>query len=349
MNETPGSINDDIKQIVLEFEDHPSSAWLAFSNLGSWEQREKVVELFDLDSHGWVTYLRLYREKMEPYICESFYCINAEECREKYDMHGEINIPFLKEECLSNLSEYATNIESHGNHRYNSYRPTYPPGEVVNYNNSDQRKHFLTQVNMTAIACRHMHQNDALQWIYHSPHLRVFLASIMCCRKLYPYISDLGLAINIMRPRKNAQNALGFHFDSIDSSGPNGSTEQPKGATGVIGIQDCMEGGERVVFPSINRCNVQSVSDVLLKYNPLRPSEAIGPSRPVVFYESIKGMLYLFNGGNVLHGVSSVRAGQRIAAVFMFQEEPPKESSESSISANFFYKSTNLTPGRSKM
>ena len=49
MNETPGSINDDIKQIVLEFEDHPSSAWLAFSNLGSWEQREKVVELFDLE------------------------------------------------------------------------------------------------------------------------------------------------------------------------------------------------------------------------------------------------------------------------------------------------------------
>jgi len=49
------------------------------------------------------------------------------------------------------------------------------------------------------------------------------------------------------------------------------------------------------------------------------------------------GVLYLFNGGNVLHAVSSVRKGARIATVFMYQETPPVATDDSVASANFFY------------
>ena len=52
---------------------------------------------------------------------------------------------------------------------------------------------------------------------------------------------------------------------------------------------------------------------------------------------SNKRIAYLFNGGNVLHGVSSVRKGSRIAAVFMFQEERPTETKESEVSSNFLW------------
>ena len=149
----------------------------------------------------------------------------------------------------------------------------------------------MTQVNMTAVSCNRMNENDAVQWIYHSPHLRLFLAYVMECHRLYPYLSDLGLAINIMRPAKSAQTALGFHFDSIDSSrSKNGEGTQPKGATGVIGIQDCDEGGERIVFPTVNRNNVESVDMILKKYDPLRPGKIIGPLKPSVFRQATRGM-----------------------------------------------------------
>jgi hypothetical protein len=48
-------------------------------------------------------------------------------------------------------------------------------------------------------------------------------------------------------------------------------------------------------------------------------------------------VLYLFDGGNVLHGVSAVRKGSRIAAVFLFKEEPPVDTAASKAGANFFY------------
>ena len=62
---------------------------------------------------------------------------------------------------------------------------------------------------------------------------------------------------------------------------------------------------------------------------------------PSVFSGPTRGLLYLFNGGDVLHGVSAVRAGARVAAVFMFREEPPAEGTEASeASSRFFYATT---------
>ena len=37
----------------------------------------------------------------------------------------------------------------------------------------------------------------------------------------------------------------------------------PKGVTGVIGIQDCTVGGERIVFPEVDRSKVEDVQRVV--------------------------------------------------------------------------------------
>ena len=344
-----------VARIAQDFEESPHSAWEDFVRLKSWSDRETVVESISRNSSGWEAYLHSYRKAMKPYIRDDFYDIleskdKMEFWKNKYELDGEINVEFLKYECLAGLSKYADTVEPTGKDRYNSRRPTYPPGEVLNFKEHDPRKHITTQVNMTAVPCNRMHENDAVQWIYHSPHLRLFLAHIMECQRLYPYLSDLGLAINIMRPAESAQTALGFHFDSIDSSrSKNGEGTQPKGATGVIGIQDCDEGGERIVFPTVDRSNVESVDMILKNYDPLYPEKVIGLLKPSVFQQATRGVLYLFNGGNVLHGVSSVRKGSRIAAVFMFQEERPTETKESEVSSNFFYGKDVIDTGRCKL
>jgi len=143
--------------------------------------------------------------------------------------------------------------------------------------------------------------------------------------------------------------SIGFHFDTIDSS-TEGSLEcvagskQSRGATGVIGIQDCESGGERVTFPSINRKKVDAVKAVVDRFDPLFPGAAIqeyhapGDSHtPVVVREPISGMLSLFNGGDILHGVSSMRKGVRIATVFLYCEQEPSQCDSTIDSANAFY------------
>jgi len=208
-----------------------------------------------------------------------------------------------------------------------------------------------------------------VQWIYHSPHLREFLRVVMKSASLHPYMSDLGVAINIMRPtddnvaiatKKDAsRTALGFHFDSINSSG-NGKVSgrgragegegeeegddasaavvQPRGATGVIGILDCLEGGERVVYTGLNRSHVDAVRLVAEQYDPATPRATIGSFSPAVCSDPTAGILYLFDGGDVLHGVSRVKKGLRIAAVFLYQEDTaPVQSTDGEASASFFY------------
>ena len=223
-----------------------------------------------------------------------------------------------------------------------------------------------------------------------SPHLREFLREVMGSDSLHPYLSDLGVAVNIMRPPESShpspppppppppsaasgsqsvtatdtqpapdthpnpmhetqnpnRTALGFHFDSIDSSAraslydtsAAGTINQPRGATGVIGIQDCEEGGERVIFPSIDRTCVDAVRCVTEQYDPLAAHSTIKAHTPDVVTDPTAGFLYLFNGGDVLHGVSGVRKGVRIAAVFLFQEDrAPEVSLDSAASCKYFY------------
>jgi hypothetical protein len=184
-----------------------------------------------------------------------------------------------------------------------------------------------------------MGPEDAVQWIYHSPHLQMFVKEVMGFNAIFPYHSDLGVAVNIMRPHGDAKTALGFHFDSIDSSlqVDMAGNQNAKGATGVIGIQDCTVGGERLTFPSVTRNKVAEVEQVVNNFNPLDPGRAIGESVPVVVNTPVAGVLSVFNGGNVLHSVSSVREGLRIAAVFLYSEKKTTSDASSVDSANAFY------------
>lgn len=340
---------EELRSIAAQFASAPEIAWRRFLALGQWPLRHRVEAMLVRPSNDktlptqvspYEAFLRLYRHRMRAYIRPDFYMRSAERYRAIYERDGEISVPFLREDCLDRLAAFAGEVERLGKHRYGEPRPTYPPGEVLEMAEHDPRKPLKTGVNMTAVPSRHLSADTPIQWVYHSPHLRAFLTGVMGCEALYPYFSDLGLAINVMRARPRSRTALGFHFDSIDSSNRGGGgigSVQPKGVTGVIGISDADEGGERVTFPDVSRAQVQQVVQILDAYDPLHPAKRIAGAAPTVFREPTRGVLYLFDGGNVLHGVSAVRKGSRIAAVFLFKEEPPVETAASKAGANFFY------------
>ena len=325
-----------------------TSAWEEFCNVDSWRQRIEIVSLLRQSPTGWHNYLQCYRKKIAPFICPEFYQAlesptALQQWRHIYSTTGELNIPFLRPSCLPHLSKYCDGIESKGKRRYGQPRPSYPPGEWANYDDSDPRKSIQTEVNMTAVASRHLNgADDDILWIYHSPHLQLFIEQALGTQSLFPYLSDLGIAVNIMRPRPDAQTALGFHFDSVDSStqkDKHSDIQQQKGVTGVIGLLDANEGGERIVFQNVHRENWKDVTTIVHKYDPLKPTQSLTERAvPKVEDKPTAGMLYLFDGGNVLHGVSSVRKGSRIALAFLYSEAPPSETSVSEASADFFYK-----------
>lgn len=331
-----------VDSIAEQFTNDPQTAFRRYRDeLFNWEARHIVEDR--LQGAARDAFMHLYREHVRPFIRDDFYNCSSTHYRKLYVRNGEISVPLLREECLAHLQEFGTSVETLGKHRYSLPRPTYPPGEVLNMDDSDPRKSLTTDVNMTAIGCRHFPQESAIKWIYHSPHLREFLKVVIGCDQLFPYFSDLGLAINVMREKPRSRTALGFHFDSIDSSirGSTSNNEQgsvqPKGVTGVIGICDAIEGGERVTFPTVSRCDVGQVAAILNDYDPLNPGSQIGESTPTVFREPTRGVLFLFDGGNVLHGVSAVRKGSRMAAVFLFKEEPPVDTAASKAGASFFF------------
>jgi hypothetical protein len=337
------------KTAQLFFFHNPSQvkyAWSSFCSLPSWRDRASVATFLRRFPKANKNFLNCYREKLEPFILPSFYNLlenplEMKRYRQQYETTGEINIPILKSTCLHKLKNYCDKIEHKGKRRYGEKRPSYPPGEWATWSNNDPRKCIQTDVNMTAVASRHLTgTDDDILWIYHSPHLQLFIEKALGCNSLFPYLNDLGIAVNIMRPRPNTQTALGFHFDSVDSSikKVQHDIQQSKGVTGVIGLVDAIEGGERIVFPHVHRENVKDVSQIVQNYNPLQPHQSLTLNAiPQVESKPTAGMLYLFDGGNVLHGVSSVRKGDRMALAFMYSELPPSESDEDEASANFFY------------
>ena len=155
------------------------------------------------------------------------------------------NYKFFYINYLDILSDWALTIECKGNRRYGVPRYVYPPGEATRFEETDPRKALKSDVNMVAVSSGMMQKDDILLWIYHSPHLQLFVKRIMQYNCIFPYNTcDLGLAMNISRPaasednRKPTNVALGFHFDSINSS-PSTDTSntfaQARGATGNLG------------------------------------------------------------------------------------------------------------------
>jgi len=341
------------------FSTDPDTAWQEFCRLHDWEAREETARTLRSLARGegcrdegcrdegcrddaWMAYCRLYRDKLDGVICDDFYDLDAVELAHRYNTVGSIEVPFLTDDGAAALALRAEELEEYGKYRYREPRPSYPPGDAFAYDDDDPRKALWTEVNMTAIGIKHMESEDLAMWVYHSPHLNCFLSAIVGCRELYPYSTDLGLALNISRPLEGAKMATGWHFDSIDSSRGACAAKQPRGVTGVIGLQDCVQGGERVVFPSVHREDVQLVGEILEKFDPAQPGSVIGTeaktAMPTVFPAEISKTLYLFDGGHTLHGVCPVRKGARIAAAFMMREEPPNEQDAATeASSRFFY------------
>ena len=228
----------------------PQQAWAAFVALPTWKQRSDVQISLKTNATAYNTFLNCYKLKMQPFILPSFYQtldnpIEINKWKNIYHTTGELNIPLLNPNCLSNLGKYCNAIEHKGKRRYGDPRPSYPPGEWATWDETDPRKSITTEVNMTAVASRHLpSHNDDVLWIYHSPHVQKFIEITLGCNNLFPYLNDLGIAVNIMRPRPTTQFALGMHFDSVDSSNKEDSgLKQAKGVTGVIGLIDAIVGG----------------------------------------------------------------------------------------------------------
>jgi len=95
--------------------------------------------------------------------------------------------------------------------------------------------------------------------------------------------------------------------------------------TGVIGIKDSKGGGERVVFPTVNRDQIETVKIIVNTFSsePDKIGISIDGHCPEVVREPVAGVLCLFNGGNQLHAVSSIRSGLRMIAAFLYCEENP--------------------------
>lgn len=368
-----------------------SHVWERFM-AADWPERDELitycVEHWDTKDKAISNFLSSYQLNLVDIFLPSFYAIvNSDDEIAKYAKEyattGEINVPLLNLSCLSQVAEWAEEKEKNGNgnNRYGTTRYVYPPGEAQRFDDSDPRKALRSQVNLCAIgAKRHMSKNDIVQWIYHSPHLQRFIKGIMEFKEIYPYNSDIGVAVNVNRSidefkqlqtsapenisnvsnesKSNGevkekeeekktnfpQTALGFHFDSIDSSIQQSlsSINQARGATGVIGIQDCKVGGERITFPTISREEVSQVRSVLHNFDPLKPTAALtdedGSSLiPQVVEDSIAGVLSVFNGGDVLHAVSSVREGVRVATVFLYAEQQPTMDATTKDNCDAFY------------
>lgn len=324
------------------FASSPGDAWGYFMLL-EWEDRVKVAHASRQNSAAWARYLEQYKTHVREYFLDEFYDIlnnNIDEYADLYAKNNQIDVPLLKPACLSALAEWSLSVEHKGNNRYSNPRTVYPPGEVKNWSSDDLRKSLKSDVNMTAVGQMQLTRDDPVQWIYHSPHLQLFVQRVMGFSAMHPYLNGLGVAVNVMRSAPGAQTALGFHFDAIDSSAQiaaQSGNKNARGATGVIGIKDALRGGERIVFPTLNRNCVQAVSSVVRTYDPEHPRRSIDGHKPQVVTEPIAGMLSLFNGGDMLHGVSAVLDGVRIATVFLYCEQEPAQSQSNADSAAAFY------------
>lgn len=202
---------------TLAFQESAEVGWEKYCNLSSWTEREEVVEYLEnnLGRGAWKAFSEMYKSKMDRFIRKDFYIVvenEIEKYAQLYQTTGAIDVPFLKEDCLEDISKWSIGVEAEGNNRYGKTRTVYPPGEVKSYEVSDPRKGLYTQVNMVAVAARHMQMDDVVQWIYHSPHLKMFIKGVMRFAEMYPYLNDLGVAVNVMRPFDNAKTALGKDY-----------------------------------------------------------------------------------------------------------------------------------------
>ena len=114
--------------------------------------------------------------------------------------------------------------------------------------------------------------------------------------------------------------------------------------SGVIGIKDCKLGGERIVFPTVHREEVNTVQKIVSNFcsDADKIDTQFNGHRPKVVREPVAGVLCLFNGGNQLHAVASVKEGLRVIAAFLYCEENPDIAMDDNKnvmnnSANTFY------------
>ena len=141
-------------------EDSSSKAWKLFESLGTWSEREKVVQLLHNDSpalSGLVHYKAHYRTALTGIIRDDFYTTPVSHWAAEYAREGEINVPLLDPRAIPSLVTYSESVEPLGKRRYGQPRPCYPPGEVaLKFAKNDPRSLLYTEVNMVAVGSGHM-------------------------------------------------------------------------------------------------------------------------------------------------------------------------------------------------
>uniref|UniRef100_A0A0G4FGE8 Uncharacterized protein n=1 Tax=Chromera velia CCMP2878 TaxID=1169474 RepID=A0A0G4FGE8_9ALVE len=329
--------------------------WAAFTGeAASWEWREKALRELRMKSPSlYVEVLHLYREKMRDVVEDAFFVLVGDDNALKalvdsYANTGELSIQFLDKNCLPQLASQTLALEPIALTRYGHKRPVYPPREVQAWDPAtDERCHLFSDTQMSAVGQNKLDKDCTLQWIYHLPHLCIFIQKVMRFPPLFTFEYSVGIGMNIMRPATEAHTALRFHFDWINSDNASEDTditdeEKDDGhtqalrvrlmdATAIVGIQDCIRGGERVMFNGITRSHVSEVWAVLEKFSSSCPEREIqfekGALKPAVVTENVSGLLSIFDGGNRLHAVSAVKEGMCVAVPFMFPTVEPGRAS----------------------
>ena len=209
-----------LQEIALKFgsTETQEEAWSGYCSLETWQDRVQLESIIrnhhNANNIALSAFFQRYRRHMEPYFRNDFYDGLLDNnllagFAKKYAQEGEVEIRLLRDECLSGIAERSIALENVGCSRYSTSRSVYPPGEVKQMDEEDPRKTIMTGVNMVAVGAGRMAADDAVQWIYHSPHLQLFVQGVLRLSTIHPYQCDLGVAVNIMRPTDNAKNALG--------------------------------------------------------------------------------------------------------------------------------------------
>jgi len=96
-----------VDQIVNNFVNSPDIAWTEYLALPDWSTRENVALRLAASPHrtGYANFIGRFRQKVKPYVRESFYEIffNEEKMQwliNEYELKGSIELPFLKTETL---------------------------------------------------------------------------------------------------------------------------------------------------------------------------------------------------------------------------------------------------------
>jgi hypothetical protein len=166
-----GDLSKDLVLVIDCFRKSIELGWQKYIELNDWVLRNEITRFMLKTSDLRQKFLDRFKQYMNPFIRDDFYDVVDNKIKyysELYETTGEINVPLLKKDCLSDIATWGISLENIGKSRYSTHRTVYPPGEAMRFSDTDPRKNLISETNLTAIAKLHMKGNESIQYITHN-------------------------------------------------------------------------------------------------------------------------------------------------------------------------------------